>query len=188
MLQGPASATATIYLWIKLSNNELVRKPCFCEMVLLVLNYFSPNLLSLRNQFGEIQIKLMNWFLDNSKTELKRVVTSKWSKMTWSLSSLYDLLRKPFFNQLTCWLSNTNLIPRGTLGLCCALIGQLMTHTANLHMALYLAIMLLKPLGILQRVTKSQRVHHISNKKTENKKLNFKRFFAKRCFFYICGY
>ena len=29
----------------------------------------------------------------------------------------------------------------------------------------YLAIMLLKPLGILQRVTKSQKVHHISNKK-----------------------
>ena len=38
-------------------------------------------------------------------------------------------------------------MPRGTLGLCCAQIAQLMTHTGNLHMAVYLAIMLLKPLG-----------------------------------------
>ena len=72
--------------------------------------------------------------------------------------------------------------------MCCAHIAQLMTHTANLSMAVTLAIMLLNPLGILQRVTKIQRVHHISNRKTENEKLNFKRFFAKKCFFYIFGY
>ena len=62
-----------------------------------------------------------------------------------------------------------------------------MTHAANSHMAVYLAIMLLKPLGILQRVTKSQKFYHISNKKT-NKKSNSKRFLAKKCFFYICSY
>ena len=56
-----------------------------------------------------------------------------------------------FFSQLTCWLSNTSVIPKGTLGLCCAHIAQLMTHRENLHMAVYLAIMLLKPPGILQR-------------------------------------
>ena len=72
-----------------------------------------------------------------------------------------------FFQSVNCWLSNTNLIPRGTLGLCCAHIAQLMTHTTHLHMAVYLAIMLLKLLGILQRVTKSQKVHHISNKKKQ---------------------
>ena len=44
--------------------------------------------------------------------------------------------------------------------------------------------MLLKPLGILQRVTKSQRVH-ISHKKNRNKKLNSKRFFAKKNAFSI---
>ena len=99
--------------------------------------------------------------------------------MTWSLSSLNDMLRK----QLTCWLPNSNLIPRGTHGLGCAHIAQLMTHTVKLHMDVYLAIMLLKSLGILQRVTKSQRVDHISNKI-----LNFKSFFAKKYFLYICGY
>ena len=48
--------------------------------------------------------------------------------------------------------------PRGTLGLCCVYIVQLMTHTAiyTLPFDLHLCY---KPLGILQRVTKSQRVH-----------------------------
>ena len=32
-----------------------------------------------------------------------------------------------FLSQLTCWLSSTNLITRGTLGLCCAHIARLMT-------------------------------------------------------------
>ena len=57
-----------------------------------------------------------------------------------------------------------------------------MTHTANLRMAVYLAIMLLKPLCILQSVTNGQKVHDISNRKTENKKLNFKRLFDKNAF------
>ena len=60
-------------LWIKLWNNEWVRKPCFCKVVLLLLNYFSPDLLSFRNQFGEFQITLMDWFLHDSNTELKWV-------------------------------------------------------------------------------------------------------------------
>ena len=78
-------------------------------------------------------------------------------------------VQKTFFNQLTCWLSSTNLIPRGTIGSCCAHIDQLMTHAATLHMAFYLALMLLKTIGIFHRVTKSQKVHHISNRKIEIK-------------------
>ena len=94
------------------------------------------------------------------------------------------------FSQLTCWLSSTNLIRRGTHGfLCFAQIDQVM-----LHMALYLEIMLLKPFslfnvtkGILQRVTISKKVHHILNETIEIKKLNLKRFFCQKMFFY-CGY
>ena len=41
--------------------------------------------------------------------------------------------------------------------------------TAIFRMAVYLATMLLKPLAILQRVAKSQKVMHISNKKAEIK-------------------
>ena len=57
-----------------------------------------------------------------------------------------------------------------------------MTHTANLHIAVYLAIMLLKPLDILQSVTKSQRVHHISNRKTEIKNSTSTGFLPKNIF------
>ena len=48
--------------------------------------------------------------------------------------------------------------PRGTLGLCCIHIAQLMTHPAiyTLPSALQLCY---KLLGILQTVTKSQKVH-----------------------------
>ena len=66
--------------------------------------------------------------------------------------------------------------------MCCAHIAQLMTHTENLHMAVYLAVMLLKPLGILQSVTKSQRVHHISNRKTEIKNSTLKGLLLKNIF------
>ena len=69
-----------------------------------------------------------------------------------------------FFQLLNLQLPNTNFIPRGALRLCCAHIAQLMTHTTNLHMVVYLAIMSLKPLDILQMVTKSQKLYHISNK------------------------
>ena len=51
------------------------------------------------------------------------------------------------------------------LGLHCTHIAQLMTHIAILHMAVNLVIMLLKPLGILQRVTSNKKMHYISNKK-----------------------
>ena len=44
------------------------------------------------------------------------------------------------------------MTPRGTLGLCCVYIAQLMAHTITLQLCY-------KLLGILQRVTKSQRVH-----------------------------
>ena len=50
------------------------------------------------------------------------------------------------------------MTPRGTRGLCCVHIAQLMTHPA-----------VYKPLGILQKVTKSQKVHmsnHVGLQKT----------------------
>ena len=50
------------------------------------------------------------------------------------------------------------MTPRGTLGLCWAHIVQLMTHLGiyTLRVTLQLCC---KPLGILQRVTKSQKIH-----------------------------
>ena len=50
------------------------------------------------------------------------------------------------------------MTPRGTLGLCCVYINQLTTHTAIDTLPFTLQLWY-KPLGILQRVTKSQRVH-----------------------------
>ena len=50
------------------------------------------------------------------------------------------------------------MTPRGTLVLCCVYIVQLMTHTAVYTLPFTLQLCY-KPLGILQRVTKSQRVH-----------------------------
>ena len=47
---------------------------------------------------------------------------------------------------------------RGTLGLRCAHIVQLMTHPAIYALPFTLQLCY-KPLGILQRVTKSQKVH-----------------------------
>ena len=47
---------------------------------------------------------------------------------------------------------------RGTLGLCCVYIAQLMTHTAIYTLTFTLQLCY-KPFDILQRVTKSQRVH-----------------------------
>ena len=48
--------------------------------------------------------------------------------------------------------------PRGTLGLCCVHIAQLMTHPAVYTLPFTLQLCY-KPLGILQRVTKSHKVH-----------------------------
>ena len=50
------------------------------------------------------------------------------------------------------------MAPRGTIGLCCVHIAQLMTHPAVYTLPFTLQLCY-KPLGILQRVTKSQKVH-----------------------------
>ena len=54
------------------------------------------------------------------------------------------------------------MTPRGTLGLCCAYIAQLMTHAA-IYILLFTLQLCYKPLGVLQRVTKSQKVHTSSH-------------------------
>ena len=48
--------------------------------------------------------------------------------------------------------------PRETLGLCCVHIAQLMTHPA-IYTTPFTLQLCYKPLAILQRVTKSQKVH-----------------------------
>ena len=50
------------------------------------------------------------------------------------------------------------MTPRGTLGLCCAHIAQLMTHLAIYTLPFTLQLCY-KPLDIPQRVTKSQKIH-----------------------------
>ena len=50
------------------------------------------------------------------------------------------------------------MAPRGTPGLCCVYIAQLMTDTAIYTLPFTLQLCY-KPLGILQRVTSSQRAH-----------------------------
>ena len=50
------------------------------------------------------------------------------------------------------------MTPRGTLWLCCVHIAQLMTHPA-IYTTPFTLQLCYKPLGILQRVTKSQKVH-----------------------------
>ena len=54
------------------------------------------------------------------------------------------------------------MTPRGTLGLCCVHIPQLLTHAAIYTLPFTLQLCY-KPLGILQRVTKSQKVHILSH-------------------------
>ena len=54
------------------------------------------------------------------------------------------------------------MTPTGTLGLCCAHIDQLMTHPADYTLPFTLQLCY-KPLDILQRVTKCQKVHMSSN-------------------------
>ena len=55
---------------------------------------------------------------------------------------------------------------KGTLGLCCAHIAQLMTHPAIYTLPFTLQLCY-KPLGILQRVTKNQKVHVSSHDKLQ---------------------
>ena len=50
------------------------------------------------------------------------------------------------------------MTPRGTLRLCCVHIAQLMTHPAVYTLPFTLQLCY-KPLGTLQRVTKSQKIH-----------------------------
>ena len=59
------------------------------------------------------------------------------------------------------------MTPRGTLGLCCAHTAQLMTHPAVYTLPFTLQLCY-KPLGILQRVTKSQKVHISSHDGLQN--------------------
>ena len=65
------------------------------------------------------------------------------------------------------------MTPRGTLKLCCVHIAQLMTHSA-IYTLPFTWQLCYKPLRILQRVTKSQKVHissHGGKKKLHN--MNF---------------
>ena len=69
------------------------------------------------------------------------------------------------------------MTPRGTLGLCCVHIAQSMTHPAIYTLPFTLKLCY-KPLGILQRVTKSQKVHtssHDGLQKLHNINLTFSR-------------
>ena len=62
------------------------------------------------------------------------------------------------------------MTPRGTIGLCCVHIAQLMTHPGVYTLPFTLQLCY-KRLGILQRVTKSQKVHissHDGLKKLQN--------------------
>ena len=65
------------------------------------------------------------------------------------------------------------MTPRGTLGLCCVHIAQLMTHPAIYTLPFTLQLCY-KPLGILQSVTKSQKVHISSHDELQKlHKINF---------------
>ena len=50
------------------------------------------------------------------------------------------------------------MTPRGTLGLCCIHIAQLVTHPAVYTLSFTLQLCY-KPLGILERLIKSQKFH-----------------------------
>ena len=63
------------------------------------------------------------------------------------------------------------MTPRGTLGLCCVSIAQLMAHTIIYTLPFTLQLCY-KPLGILQRVTKTQRVHISSHYRLYTKTKN----------------
>ena len=64
------------------------------------------------------------------------------------------------------------MTPRGTLGLCCVYIVQLMTHTA-IYTQPFTLQLCYKPLGILQLVTKSQRVHISSHNRLYTRTKNY---------------
>ena len=59
------------------------------------------------------------------------------------------------------------MTPRGTLGLCCVHIAQLVTHPAVYTLPFTLQLCY-KPLGILQRLTNSQKIHISSHDTLQN--------------------
>ena len=74
------------------------------------------------------------------------------------------------------------MTPRETLGLCCVHIAQLMTHPAVYTLPFTLQLCY-RPLGILQRVTKSQKVHISSHdvlQKLHNIEISSHDFLQKR--------
>ena len=71
------------------------------------------------------------------------------------------------------------MTPRGTPGLCCVYIAQLMTHTA-IYLIPFTLQLCYKPLGILQRVTKSQRVHMSGHDRLYTKTKDY-------FFIYVCN-
>ena len=64
------------------------------------------------------------------------------------------------------------MTPRETLGSCCVHIAQLLTHPAVYTLPFTLQLCY-KPLGILQRVTKSQKVHISSDVLQKSHNINF---------------
>ena len=59
------------------------------------------------------------------------------------------------------------MTPRGTLELCCVHIAQLMTHPA-IYTTPFTLQLCYKPLGILQRLTKSKKAHTSNHVGLEN--------------------
>ena len=72
---------------------------------------------------------------------------------------ILDICQKQPFNIIA-------MTPRGALGLSCAHIAKLMIHPAIYTLPFTLQLCY-KPLGILQRVTKSQKVHISSHNKLQ---------------------
>ena len=73
---------------------------------------------------------------------------------------IFEICQKEPFDIIT-------MIPTGTLGLCCVHIAQLMTHPVVYALPFTLQLCY-KPLGILQKVTKSQMVHISSHGGLQN--------------------
>ena len=64
------------------------------------------------------------------------------------------------------------MTPRGTLTLCCVYMVQLMTHMA-IYTEPFTLQLCCKPLGMLQWVTKSQRVHISSHNRLYTRTKNY---------------
>ena len=64
------------------------------------------------------------------------------------------------------------MTPRETLGLCCVYIAQLMSHRA-IYTLPFNSELRYDPLGILERIPKSQRVHISSHDRLYTKTKNY---------------